>query len=137
MMNTIKLILPWLFIGITGIVQAQSPDSVLKKNRIQPLLITSGVAYGTSLVALNELWYDDFERESFHFFNDNSEWKQIDKAGHFYTAFQLSSVSHSALRWAGVEEQKAFFYGSISSLIMLSSIEIFDGYSAAYGASYG
>ncbi len=104
--------------------------------RLKPLLIGSGIAYTGALVGLNQLWYSDFEREPFHFFNDHGEWKQMDKIGHFYAAFQLSSGGYQALRWANVKEDKSILWGTIFSAIVLTPIEIFDGFSAAYGASY-
>lgn len=115
---------------------SQDLDSV-HQNRLKPLVITAGVTYALSMVALNELWYADHARSSFHFFNDNREWKQVDKAGHFYAAFQISSVSYQGLKWAGLAEDKATLYGSLASLLVLSSIEVFDGFSTAYGASVG
>ncbi|MEQ8925324.1 MAG: DUF2279 domain-containing protein [Fulvivirga sp.] len=112
-----------------------SQDST--RNRLKPLLIASSATYATSLILLDQLWYADFEREGFHFFNDNKEWKQVDKVGHFYSAFHISSASYKLLRWAYQEENKSVFWGSIASVIALTPIEIFDGFSAEYGASYG
>src|ERR1700757_2226381 len=40
-----------------------------------------------SLVALSQVWYKDYPRTSFHFFNDNGEWLQMDKCGHATTAY--------------------------------------------------
>ncbi|UII30220.1 YfiM family protein [Fulvivirga ulvae] len=116
-------------------LQAQT-DSTLQKKRLKPLVITSTIAYAGSLVALNQLWYADFERESFHFFDDSREWKQVDKAGHAYAAFHINSAGYEALRWAGLSENKSLTYGALSSIVVLSSIEVFDGFSSAYGASY-
>nr|WP_238354538.1 DUF2279 domain-containing protein [Fulvivirga marina] len=131
------IILIFLFLQpvLLSSLQAQT-DSTLHKKRLKPLVITSAAVYAGSLVALNHLWYANFERESFHFFNDSREWKQIDKAGHAYAAFHINSASYKALRWAGLSEDKSLTYGALSSIITLSSIEIFDGFSSAYGASY-
>lgn len=136
-MNTSKKILLCIFLLTSGgTTLASTPDSIPRKNRLKPLLITTGAAYATSLVALNELWYSNHERESFHFFNDGKEWQQMDKVGHFFSAFHLGSTSRSALKWAGVEEDKALLYGSLASTAMMASIELFDGFSSAYGASF-
>ncbi len=112
-------------------------QDTFRKNRLKPLVITSSAVYAASLVALNELWYADFERQSFRFFNDNKEWKQVDKIGHFYSAFHLSAAAYHGLNWAGVEDKKSVVWAGIVSAIVLSPIEIFDGFSAQYGASYG
>lgn len=108
----------------------------LKQKRLKPLLITSSVVYAGTLVALNQLWYSDFEHQSFQFFDDSQEWKQMDKMGHFYAGFQLSNFGNRSLTWAGLEERKALIWGTVFSAIALTPIEIFDGFSAAYGASY-
>jgi len=122
-----------LFIKTT--VAQQQADS-LRQKRLKPLVITATAGYTLALVGLNELWYSDFERESFHFFNDHNEWKQMDKVGHFYAAFHLSSGGYHTLNWAGLENDKSLLWGSIFSALVLTPIEIFDGFSSAYGASY-
>ncbi|QSE97158.1 DUF2279 domain-containing protein [Fulvivirga lutea] len=126
-------ILILLIITISG--KSYTQDST--QNRLKPLLIASSATYVTSLVLLDQLWYSDFERKGFHFFNDNREWKQVDKVGHFYSAFHISNASYKLLRWAYMDEDKSIFWGSIASVIALTPIEIFDGFSSEYGASYG
>lgn len=120
---------------LTPLLQAQ-PDSTARSKRLKPLIIASTAAYAGSLIALDQLWYAGFERGSFHFFDDSREWKQVDKAGHAYAAFHISSGGYEALKWAGVTEKQALTYGALSSIVVLSSIEVFDGFSSAYGASY-
>jgi uncharacterized protein YfiM (DUF2279 family) len=89
------------------------------------------------LYGLNELWYSNNPRQSFAFFNDNAEWKQMDKAGHFYSTFYISYAADAALRWTGVKDRKAALIGSLVGFGVMLPIEIMDGYSAAYGASVG
>src|SRR5687767_1410367 len=80
--------------------QVSGTDSIPPVNhkRLRNLTIISGTVYAVTLVGLNQLWYKDSEKQSFHFFNDNAEWKQVDKVGHFYSAFYLSYGASSALR---------------------------------------
>lgn len=111
-----------------------SQDS-LRKKRLTPLLISTGVTYTATMVGLNELWYKDFDKQPFRFFNDSREWKQVDKAGHFFATFHLTGASHQVLQWAGVKKKKSLVYGALFSAIAVTSIEVFDGFSAAYGAS--
>lgn len=59
----------------------------------------------------------------------------MDKLGHVYSAFQLASISSQSLQWSGVSKKKSDIAGSITSFVMMSSIEIMDGFSAGYGAS--
>jgi hypothetical protein len=115
----------------------RAQDTTAVNKRLKPLLISGGVVYAGSLVALDQLWYSDFKRESFHFFNDNKEWNQLDKLGHFYSAFHISAASYHGLKWAGLEERKSIFWGSMVSVMVMTPIEIFDGFSSEYGASSG
>lgn len=89
------------------------------------------------MVALSKIWYEEHEKTSFHFFNDNAEWNQMDKLGHIFTAFHLSSISKEGLQWAGVKKKDAVLYGAAAGLLMIMPVELLDGYSKSYGASPG
>jgi len=89
----------------------------------------TGLTYG-----LSKGWYTG-EQSSFHWFNDLPEWKQLDKAGHFWGAFHESRGAVDMLRWAGVEDPKAIWYGGFVGFLLQSPIEILDGHDPAYGAS--
>lgn len=118
-------------------IRAQVSDSLTHVNpkRLKAVIIGSGVAYTGSMIALNSVWYSQYDKESFHFFKDAREWKQMDKAGHFYSAFQLSSVSSRTLQWSGIVKRKSNLAGTLTSFVIMSSIEVLDGFSAGYGAS--
>lgn len=120
-------------------VFSQSTDSAqtINKKRLRTFIGVSGAAYALTLVGLNELWYSDSQKQAFHFFNDNAEWKQVDKLGHFYSTFYLSYGTSSSLSWCGVKQRKADLWGSLTGFMIMLPIEIFDGYSDAYGASSG
>jgi hypothetical protein len=109
----------------------------VNKRRLNGLVIISLSGYAAGMAGLNELWYKNQERQSFKFFNDNPEWKQVDKLGHFYSAFHLSNSTQRAFLWTGVGEQKSTLIGALAGFALLAPIEIFDGYSKAYGASAG
>lgn len=123
----------------TGVLPASdslATDSVDQKKVRQVALVAAGV-YGVALYGLNEAWYDDFPRSGFHFFNDNAEWKQLDKVGHFYSAFHISSTGIHLLKQAGLPSGKARFWGGMMGVMILTPIEILDGFSEEYGASWG
>jgi hypothetical protein len=107
-----------------------------KKKLHNRILVASGI-YTIGMVGLNEVWYKNEPREAFHFFNDNREWKQVDKIGHFYSAFYISAFSASAINGCGVSPKKSAAYGALTGFVALFTIEVLDGYSAAYGASLG
>lgn len=128
-----------LFVGLLGssFFNLQAQDSVTHRGRLRTFAIASGAVYGITLYGLNRLWYKDSERQSFRFFNDLPEWKQVDKLGHFYSAFYFSFGTSQALRWCGVAPKKSDLVGALTGFLVLVPIEVFDGYSDAYGASVG
>jgi uncharacterized protein YfiM (DUF2279 family) len=99
--------------------------------------LAAGTAYGMTLVELDRLWYSQSPRSSFHFFNDNRLWDQMDKMGHLYSSFYLSTCGVDLLKWGGLSQKKAILLDNILGIAMLTPIEIMDGYSSAYGASWG
>lgn len=132
-----KTILLFILFPIIGVAQQRDSSNHINKKRLAGFVITSSVAYTASIVGLSELWYSDSPSQPFQFFNDNAEWKQVDKIGHFYSAYHLSSTTAQALRWCGVSKKKSDIIGAISGFSMLLPIEILDGKSEAYGASAG
>lgn len=133
-----KVIVIVLFITVSSPVAAQPlQDTVVNKRRLTTFVVGSGVAYGATLIGLNELWYKNSQRQSFRFFNDNAEWKQVDKIGHLYSSFYFSYGLSRALRWCDVKPRKADLTAALTGFLVMLPIEIMDGYSDAYGASAG
>ena len=131
-------LLTLLFSGILfQSAKGQRTDSLnqINKKRVNGLIIGSSTAYVGSMIGLSQIWYSNYDKQSFHFFNDAHEWKQVDKVGHFYSAFQLSSIGSKALQWSSVPKNKSDNFGALAGLAVMSSIEVLDGYSAGYGAS--
>ena len=100
-------------------------------------MITSATLYAGSMIGLYQLWYKDYAQSNFHFFNDNNEWLQMDKLGHFTTAYYISRIGFESLRWCGLDSKPAAWLGSMSSFLFLTTIEVFDGFSSEWGASPG
>lgn len=108
-----------------------------KRWRLPVVLATEGVLYTGSVVGLNYLWYEDYPRSPFHFINDNAEWMGMDKFGHATTSYTLGALGYDVLRWSGVKRKTAIWAGGSLGLIFLTSIEVLDGFSAEWGASWG
>ena len=125
-----------VFIFLSYSTFAQSARDSVHNRKLNNFLIISGIAYGATLTSLGEVWYKNQERQPFRFFDDSHEWQQMDKAGHFYTAFHLSKVSNHFLHDAGLPAKKSALFGSLMGTALLLPIEIFDGFSSAYGASW-
>ncbi len=89
-----------------------------------------------SLVYLNQAWYSEYSSGGFHFFNDNEEWLQMDKAGHFFTTYQTGRLMMEAFEWAGYPKKKQLLGGTIGFGYM-TAIEVMDGFSSGWGFSWG
>lgn len=61
----------------------------------------------------------------------------MDKAGHAYFAFHVSRLGSESFRWAGFDKRKSDLYGALVGFAYQTPIEILDGFSDGYGASWG
>ena len=109
----------------------------LVKKRVRGVAIANVVGYSAILVGLNAAWYADYPRSSFHFFNDNKEWLQVDKVGHFYSAYIESRSSMELWRWTGTSRKNRIWLGGLSGAVYQTAIEILDGFSKEWGFSWG
>lgn len=127
--------------GTGQFAKAQEKDSTLTEGvnnkRLALVVGTGAVGYTAGLLYLSEIWYSDMERVPFQFYNDNAGWLQMDKFAHGYVAYHQSYWGYEALRWAGVSEKKAIWFGGPLGFVMQLPIEIFDGLYEGYGFSWG
>ncbi len=107
------------------------------KKRVKAVAVANVAGYTGSMIALSELWYKNQPRSSFHFFNDNAQWLQMDKAGHVYNAYVVSNASMEMWRWAGLNRNQRIWLGGLGGITFQSIIEILDGFSSEYGFSLG
>ena len=61
----------------------------------------------------------------------------MDKFGHAFTSYQLGIYGYNSFKWAGYDEITSILYGGMSGSIFLSAVEILDGFSSQWGASFG
>ncbi len=99
--------------------------------------ITSVALTSSSLVYLNQAWYQQYNTSHFHFFNDNDEWLQMDKCGHILTTYQTGRLMMNAMNWVGYTKKKQLVIGGLSGFAYMSAIETMDGYSQGWGFSWG
>lgn len=118
-------------------LRAQHDSTAVDRKKFTRILVASGAGYTAGLLTLNHVWYKNTERQSFRFFDDNAEWKQVDKVGHLYTSFVLSDVASTLLTNTGFPARRSDLIGAISGFLFTVPIEILDGYSDGYGASWG
>lgn len=131
------LLLLAVCIFLSSNAQAQTDTLKRTQKRLNTLLVVEGGIYAGTVIGLNQIWYKDFEREHFHFFNDDKEWLQMDKVGHAFSAYYLGLVGMEAYKWAGVNKTKQIWLGGSLGFVFLSSIELLDGFSSGWGFSPG
>src|SRR5574343_1307223 len=89
-----------------------------------------------SILGLQQIWYSNITKSSFHTFNDSKNWMQMDKAGHVYTANKISQLSGDVYKWSGMKPKNAALLGSFVGLGCQSSLELLDAYSGDWGFSW-
>lgn len=108
------------------------------RDRERKWIVASGHAamWGGTFIALNKAWYQGYDKSGFHLFDDGGEWNQMDKAGHIWTAYQLSRASGATWKWAGATASGATWLGGASAMAFQSIIELQDAYSKKWGFSW-
>ena len=113
------------------------PSDSLNIKRQNAVVISEAAVASGILVGLNQLWYADYPKSDFHFINDNSEWLQLDKAGHSFSSYHLSRFGAEMLQWSGASKKNQLVYGAGLGFAFLTAVEVMDGYSSEWGASSG
>lgn len=108
-----------------------------RKKRTKLVAVGNIIGYGGAMVALYSDWYSNYPQSSFHTFNDNHEWKQVDKVGHAYSAYVESNGSMELWRWAGLDRKQRIWIGGLSGIAYQTVIETLDGFSSEWGWSWG
>src|SRR5215210_1589023 len=107
------------------------------RKRVKLIAISNIIGYGSVMAGLYSDWYRNYPQTKFHFFNDNNEWKQVDKAGHAYSAYVESSGSMELWRWTGMKRKQRIWIGGLSGIAYQTMIETLDGFSSKWGWSWG
>lgn len=100
-------------------------------------IISIAILYPLYAIFLYWLWYSNGPTSAFHFFNDNGEWLQMDKVGHFVVHFQWALMPAYVFCWAGYSPHQSAWYSFLLSCIVLIPVEVMDGFSPAWGFSWG
>jgi hypothetical protein len=113
------------------------PSDSLNVSRKRSVIISETVLASATLIGLNQLWYADYPKSNFHFKNDNSEWLQMDKAGHLYSSYHLGRFGAEMLEWSGADKKDQLIFGAGMGFAFLTAVEVLDGFSSQWGASVG
>ena len=113
------------------------PEEKFNKKRATLVHATMAAGFTSTMLGLKSAWYSHYDQAPFHFFDDNNEWLQCDKAGHFAWSYYGSYVAGQAYKWTGMPAKKAAFYGAGVGLGMTLIVEVLDGFSGKWGFSNG
>lgn len=125
----------------SGFAQSQlclflRPSDTLNKTRLKTAIIGQAVFFGATTVKLNQIWYQNYPKSNFRVVDDSSEWLQMDKMGLIFSSYHFGSAAANSLKWAGLNNKQQLLYGATLGFVYLSALEILDGYSTKYGASW-
>jgi len=135
-MNRIKITFSILLCLFTLSSIAQN-DSLKTTKKAKEIIFYSSLSSGLALshIGLNQLWYKDFPKSSFHFFDDHKEWLQMDKVGHAYSSFQLTQLFIHSNPLIKKNPRMARIIGGGFAFSYMLSIELLDSKSAQWGFS--
>lgn len=121
-------------------VNAQELDSLSKQknSRLKLVVGTSAITYSATMYGLWQLWYSTTPpADKFHWVNDNAHWMSMDKLGHAYSNYASVMAFSKMYRWTGLTEKQSVLYGGLQAWVMVTFIDVLDGFSSKWGASYG
>ena len=107
----------------------------LNKARVGGVVGGSVALFTGAMVGLDRIWYAQYPRGKFRWFDDSKEWNQVDKFGHALAPYFISVYTYNMLRWSGVKRLPAALSSGAIGFIFISSIEVLDGFSEKWGAS--
>ena len=132
-----RCLLLCLVLILSQVSTLSGQDQIPSENRLKKIILYGSIGYGATLFTLSQAWYKEQGFENFKFFNDNAEWKQVDKIGHVYSTYHFARISYELLKTTHLNDRKALYWSSAISTLMLLPVEILDGFSPDFGFSYG
>ena len=113
-----------------------APADTFRHDRFYTSLGIATTIYGTISIGLWEAWYQEFELTGFHSFDDWGEWEDMDKAGHLMTTYNEANSLFKGALWTGMDRRKAKWAAAGGAMLLQSTVEVMDGFSAEWGFSW-
>lgn len=132
------LVIPAILSLLSSQAQAVSdsiPENSVNAGRLCYTISASVLGLAGTTILLNEAWYKDHPRSSFHLYNDWGEWLQTDKTGHIAASYSISLAGIHLMKQTGMPGRRAAWAGGAYGPVFLSVIEILDGFSENWGFS--
>ena len=130
-----------LFLILTATILFQSAlakrDSIqVNKNRVLIVSSSLAAAVGGSYLYIQNSWWSE-RQVSFHFDQgpDLTYALNVDKLGHFMGGLESADIFTSSMKWAGMQEKNAIWYGALFGSALQLAIEIKDAYAPYWGFS--
>ncbi len=129
----------FFFLSLLASSYSQTDSTITPNYKTRKVILASSTGLFTigSLAVLHQAWYNEYNTGKFHFFNDNKEWLQIDKAGHVYSTYQAGRLMMNAFEWAGYKKKQKIIIGASIGLVYMTAVEVMDGFSRGWGYSWG
>lgn len=102
---------------------------------LRTVAIVGGVGTAGAYVVLDQAWYAQYDRTSFHWFDDSGEWYLMDKTGHTFNSYMLGEWGHAVLSHCGASPRTSRWVGGSIGLALLTGVEVLDGTSSGWGFS--
>jgi len=112
------------------------PADTFHSRRFWACAGTGAAIYTAASIGLYQAWYKNHELTHFHTFDDWGEWNDMDKVGHAVTAYNESKYSFQGLLWTGTNRRKSMWMAAGVGMLLQSTVEVMDGYSAKWGFSW-
>ncbi len=132
------LVISLLFLSFQTAAQRSffSHSDSLHKGRLTGVSVGVGTVWSGSMIGLWQFWYKDAQSSGWHSFDDSRNWLQMDKAGHFYTAYKLNQLNTELFQWSGLDDRTSLWIGSGISFGYQATLEILDARTVEWGFSW-
>ena len=111
-----------ILIMLSASAQDTLRDNARVRRNVKIVLGSEAAIYAASMTGLYFAWYADYPQSSFHFYNDNAEWLQMDKVGHGVTSYLVGTGGYELLRAAGLDEKRSIWLGGTLGLAFLTTV---------------
>ena len=135
-MNFKSLFLIGFLILFCNNILAQNDSLKVNKKRVAIVSSSLCAALGGSYYYIQNSWWAD-KQTSFHF-DDGADLTyalNVDKVGHFMGGLEAADIFSSSMKWAGMNEKKALWYGGLFGSGLQLAIEMKDAYAPYWGFS--
>jgi hypothetical protein len=96
--------------------------------------VTAGVVTGSYLY-VKDFWWSK-QKTTFRFDESKEHYAlHLDKAGHFFAGVVEADFLAGGFQWSGIEDEHAYLYGGLISILFSTSVEMKDGYAIEHGFS--